>query len=428
MARKRKRRAPGEGGIYERKERGTWTASVVTSYDPETGNPQRRVKNHSTMAEARAWLIQQQAALASGRTLGENATLLEVYEEWLANGKAVGGRDQRGWKSATVSTYESTLGRYVLPALGRKRARDITPANVQRLLADLARGGASPATRRRVRSYLSLVLGQAARLGTIPSNPVSRVPAPPRPDTPIQRWSEDEIGKIVRTCLEVDDQTARYVLVALGTGFRTEELLGMTWSSVDLNDRTITMSRVATEVEGRIEVREDDGKSPAALRVVPVDLITVGALIRQREHVLRLRELRAEFDERRAVAGQSRLGWADPEVVFPTSVGTVVGRSALRARFNELQAAAGVTHIKLYATRSTHGSFLADAGVNLHALAERLGHTDPRFTAKVYLRGSSSAHRAVADKVGEILGCSLGADGASGGDPEQPDNGVGEGN
>src|SRR5690606_2310077 len=118
--------------------------------------------------------------------------------------------------------------------------------------------------------------------------------------------------------------------------------------------------------------------------------------------------------------GKAPLGWAELDLVFPSSVGTVWSRSVLRRAFNDLQDAAEVGRIKLYATRSTHGSLLADAGVNLHALAERLGHTDPRFPAKVYLRGSSSTHRAVAEQIGAILGSSLVAEGTAFRSPAEP--------
>lgn len=399
MPRKRHRRAAGEGSIYYRADRDTWVAAIVIGFD-EHGRPLRRTKTTRAKAEAMAWLTAQQAVLNSGLKLGENATLQEVVDEWMAAGQAL-----RGWGTSTVTSYRATIAK-ILPRLGRMRARDLDPALIERTLLDLTRSGASPAMVARVRSHLAMALRYALRKRLIERDPMLGVDAPTTPAPQIQRWSEAEAGRIVRECLDRDDQTARYVLVALGTGLRTEELLGLAWSSVDLEERILLVERVAIEVAGRKELRAG-GKTEAANRPVPIDELTAAALARQAEHVEHLRGARAHLDAKRVAEGLQPLGWADLGLVFPTSLGTVVSRKTLRAGFDDLQERTGVTRIKLYATRSTHGSLLADAGVNLHALAERMGHADRRYLAKKYLRGSTSAHRAVAEQIGQILGSTL---------------------
>lgn len=400
MARKRrKRRSPGEGAVYERPDRGTWVAALIVGFN-ERGGYRRRTKTFTTKLAAQEWLAEQQAALRAGAKLGENPTFREVYEDWLENGEAL-----LGWSSSTVASYKRIVKK-VMPHLGSVRMSELDADSVERALRALARAGATPALVKRVHSYVGMVLRRAERKRLILRNPVMDVEVPTAPAGGVQRWSEEEVGRVLRRCLDQDDQVARYVITALGTGMRTEELLGLAWSSVDLEARTVTVERVAVEVEGKAELR-DGGKTDAAYRVLPVDDLTVGALTRQREHVSKVRAMRAALDEKRELAGKAPLGWAELDLVFPSSVGTVWSRSVLRRAFNDLQDAAEVGRIKLYATRSTHGSLLADAGVNLHALAERLGHTDPRFTARTYLRGSSAAHREVAERVGSVLGSSL---------------------
>lgn len=397
---KRARRANGEGGVWERPDTGRIQASVVVGWTPK-GNARRVSKSFDTKEQARAWIAEQQVALSRGARLDDTATLHQVFDEWVTSGETL-----RRWAPATAANYRAILGKHVLPRLGRARVRDITPGDVRSLLRDLAKGngdtaGASPAMFRRVRSYLGMVLRDARRLGIITTNPVENVTVPAAPEPRVQRWSEDEVARVVRACIDRDDQAARYVLVALGTGLRTEELLGLTWDAVDLQQRLVTIQQVATAA-GSKELRAG-AKTSSGQRVVPIDAFTEAQLRRQREHVDELQRARLALNEKRAAKRLEPLPWADLNLVFCTSVGTILDRGTLRRHVNEIQTAAGVTRIKLYATRSTHGSLLADAGVNLHALAERLGQSDPRFTAKVYLRGSSTAHRAVADQVGAIL-------------------------
>lgn len=398
--RPRRRRSPGEGAIYERPDRGTWVAALVVAIHDD-GTFKRRTKTFTTKGEAQAWLSAQQAALSEGVRLGENPTFREVYNNWLENGEHL-----LGWSSNTIDSYKRAV-KHALPTLGRVRMRDLDAVAVERMLLSLARAGATAATLKRVHDHVGMVLRRAERRRLINRNPTQDVVVPAAPEPKVQRWSEEEVGRVLRVCLDQDTEVARYVLVALGTGMRTEELLGLAWASVDLDERQVVVERVAVDVSGKAELREG-GKTDAARRVIPIDDLTVGALARQRERVLKLMAVRPDLDRRMLLRGLSEpLGWADLDLVFPTAHGTVWSRTVLRRKFNALQDAAGVTRIKLYATRSTHGSLLADAGVNLHALAERLGHTDPRFTAKTYLRGSSSAHREVAERLGAVLGSSL---------------------
>lgn len=373
---KKRRRSRGSGSITLRKDTGKYQAAIVIGYN-EAGRPVSSRRSFATKSEAEVWLAEQVTLMHKGRTLqqaSDQPTLQDAYDVWLEAGKVL-----KGWTPNTAKSYAWIIEKHILPYIGKRRLRDITPAVVRSLLQTIAAKGASPSMVRRVRLHLGLILNDAVKTDLLDTNPVDRVAAP-RVSTPeIQRWTEAEVGKVVRYCLDMDSPIKRYVLVALGTGMRTEELLGLCWDAVDLEDSSLHVTRVATLDEHGRKILRMGGKTAHAERLIPFDHMTKRALLVQQ-------------------------GYADGiELVFPNTVGNIWDRGRLRAAFNKLCEAAGVPRIKLYATRSTHGSLLADAGVNLHALAERLGHSDPRFTAKVYLSGSQSAHRAVADQFGALL-------------------------
>lgn len=378
-----------------RADTGRYQAALVVGWTPR-GNARRVSRSFDSRAEAVAWLSDQQRELRRGARIDSNATLREAYDDWISNGETVGG-----WAPATTANYKAVLSKHALPTLGRMRVRDVTAPDVRGLLRDLMRSGASASMTKRVHSYLSMLFLDAQRMGLIAVNPCANVTPPTAPEPEIQRWSEAEITAVVRECLARGDQAARYVLAGLGTGLRTEELLGLTWAAVDLEERTLSVRQVATAV-GKKELRVG-GKTDMALRGLPFDEFTAGVLARQREYVEELQRARPRLNEKLERKGRPPLPWAGLDLVFSTSRGTILDRGTLRRHVNEIQAAAGVTRIKLYATRSTHGSVLADGGVNLHALAERLGHTDRRYLARKYLRGSEQAHRAIADAVGVVL-------------------------
>ncbi len=414
MARKRKsRRSPGEGSVYFRKDTGKYEGAVVIGLTP-AGNSRRIKKSFTTATEAREWVAEQNAALAGGAKLDRNASLQEAYEEWMAAGETL-----NGWLPATTANYKAVVGKHVLPVLGRMRVRDVSPTDVRALLQGLLKGGASTDLVRRVRKYLSMLLLDARRMRLTSINAAEDVPAPTAAKPVVQRWTEEEAAAVLRQCLKQDDQVARYVRVALGTGMRPEELLGLTWAAVDVPNQVLEVVQVATEVGGHPELRRG-GKTVAAERPVTFDEYTAAAFIAQLEHVRELRRLRAAFNVKRAVEDRDAIEWTDLDLVFPSERGTVWSRAVLRRGFDKLQAASKieetdkvVTRITLKATRATHASLLADWGANLVAVGQRFGHTRLRHT-EPYLRGSEAAQRALSEMMGGLLASA--ARGSSGAD------------
>lgn len=398
MARKRKstRQPYGGGGLYWRADIERWQASIIVGRTA-AGNPRRRYKSFAENEKnlGLAWLAEQRTALLAGARLDDSSTLRETFEEWLEQGVTL-----RGWESTTKKGYEDIFRRLILPQLGHMRVRDLMPDDIRRHLQDLAKAKYSATMLHRVRTYLGMLLRDAVRRRVLSSNPIDAVPVPPKPRPKKERWSEKEVAQLVAECLRRDDQAARYLVVALASGCRIEELLGLTWGSVDLDRGVFRVERVAPA--GPKKTLRDGAKNEGSVRTVHLDPLTVGVLQRQREYVNKLTAARAELDVKRAEKGKGPLEWADLDLVFCTSKGTVFDRGTLRRYVNEIIEAADVTHIKLYASRHTHGSILADAGVNVHAIAERFGHTDLQ-NLQHYVASSQAAQQAVAAVIGDLL-------------------------
>ncbi len=87
--------------------------------------------------------------------------------------------------------------------------------------------------------------------------------------------------------------------------------------------------------------------------------------------------------------------WTESGLVCTTEVGTPVDHRNIQRRFQRLYTQAGVPRIRVYDLRHTATSLMIDAGADLKAASEALGHSDPRLTMKVY-RHVQSAQRAQA--------------------------------
>jgi len=135
----------------------------------------------------------------------------------------------------TVRSYESILNRHVLPAIGHKQLKNITPSDLERLYAGMAEKGLSGSTRLHVHRVIHLVLTDAVRRGRLASNPASRerMRAPRKEAFTIRPPTPKEVARLV----EVASETRIGVLVKVLalTGLRLGEALGLRWQDVDLD-------------------------------------------------------------------------------------------------------------------------------------------------------------------------------------------------
>src|SRR5699024_3327488 len=132
---------------------------------------------------------------------------------------------------------------------------------------------------------------------------------------------------------------AAYVHVALTTGLRKEELRGLRWTDVNLIERRLTVNQVVVDEAGRL-VTHNRTKTEAGHRTVSFDDSTLEAFLRQQEHQQVLQK----------DAGSK---WAALDLVFTSPTGTPLRDKQLQAGFRGIQAAAKVSRIRLYDTRST---------------------------------------------------------------------------
>ena len=160
---------------------------------------------------------------------------------------------------------------------------------------------------------------------------------------------------------------------------RQGEALDLRWPDVDLDHQRVT-------VHGT--------KSEASDRVVALPAFAVEAFRRQRVH---------QREER--VAAKI---WADPTLVFASSVGTRLDRWRVRDWWNNLCDRAGVTRRRFHASRHTAATLMLNNGVPLEVVSKTLGHAGLAITADVYAKVRPELQRKAADAMEELFGAGVG--------------------
>ncbi len=287
-----KRRGNHEGGLYRRKD-GLWCAQVSL-------NGRRLTKYGKSRTECRDWIKQTLAKIETGLTYeGSQFTLERFIEIWL-NGKELSRRP------STVNGYRRYAGRYILPIMGKERLQDILPTHINRLYAQMKDGGKGARTIQLVHATLHAAFNQAVREGYLGRNPVDAVERPKVERIEFQILNEDQSRQLLIAASASPFETIFYL--ALTTGMRKGELLGLQWSDLDEVKGVLLIQRQLQQIprKGSFLVPT---KTRAGRRQIKLGQGTLSQLRAHRERQEHLK----------ATAGEQ---WQENDLIFTTGIGT----------------------------------------------------------------------------------------------------------
>lgn len=208
---------------------------------------------------------------------------------------------------------------------------------------------------------------------------------------------EDQARAFLRAA-RTDRLYALWVL-ALTTGLRRGELLGLCWQDLDLEGGRLTVRRALLVVNGRYILSAP--KTQSAYRTIALPGVAISAL----------REWRTRQIEERLQAGaqwQSTVSPSDPpelrELVFTSRRGAPAGVRSLRRAFMRILSAAGLPPMRLHDLRHSAATLMLAGGVDARTASEVLGHSDPSITLGVYSHVVESMRRRAASVMDTIMG------------------------
>lgn len=370
---------------------------------PSAAGERRRVRRGGFATRAAAVAaLEALASPAAGPQPG--LTTGEWLGRWLASRVSL--------RASTARSYAAHVRGYLVPYLGGIPLAALTPGDVQAMFTAIVRDETalgrpvSPATLHRIHATLRAALNGAVRAGLVAVNP-GRYPELPRETQPraqvwtaamTERWQREgwrpEVG--VWTAAQTA-QFLRYVrphrlyalfhLVAL-RGLRRGEAAGLTWTAVDLDAGTITVTEQLQQLGGQLAVAPP--KSDAGRRVVALDKTTIAAL---REHQLRQQAERAAAGTR----------WTGTGYVFTTPVGRPVSPDRMTRLFRKLVADSGLPPVTLHGLRHGAATLALAGGTDLKVVQDQLGHSTITLTADTYTSVLPETARAAAERTAAIL-------------------------
>jgi integrase len=356
--RKKTRRNRGEGGLTLDKKRGLYRASYIVSRD-ENGKTKRKYVSAMHKADALVKLDDLRADLRQGHVLrNDRITVGQYLRDWLET------TIKPNLTAGTHRDYESVIRNHVLPKIGGIKLTGLLPDHIQRLSAELANAGQSPRNREKVHIILSGALAQAVTAKKLSYNP-SRAVKPPKVDrAEMLVWDHKQARQFLRAA-KGDPLYAMYVL-ALTTGMRQGELLGLKWADLALNASRPTLNVWRTLDPHPGELRLKDLKTKWSRRQIVLSAFAVRALKKHRRQ-------------------QMEDGQRTSELVFPNSEGNPLFRgNVVRRSFWPLMTKAGLKRIRFHDLRHTAATLLLLKGVGIKIVQVMLGHKDATITLNTY--------------------------------------------
>jgi integrase len=318
-----------------------------------------------TKAEADDWLTAMKYERNAGTPMNLEAdkmTFGEYLDRWLRD--VVKGSVARH----TYKDYEGKVRLHPKPTLGRVKLKDLTPAHLQALYRKKTEDGLSPRTVEYVHSTARKALAKAEEWDLVRKN-VARYARPPAKKHKEHRTLTVPQSKAFFAAAAGDRLEALYVL-ALTTGLRRGELLGLKWADIDLENTTLSVNRSMDTLYGPPEEKAPKRQSSRrTVLLVP-------------EAVAALRLHRRRQAEERLAAGPA---WRERDLVFPTTLGTLtLGDNLLKRNLRPLLEKAGLPPLTFHELRHTFATFHLASGGKPKVIQEILGHSSIKTTMDTY--------------------------------------------
>lgn len=217
----------------------------------------------------------------------------------------------------TLDNYRLQVRRHIVPALGRIKLKNLSPAHVQGFYRAKIDSGLSPATVRYIHAVLHRALKQAVRWGLVPRNVADAVDIPKLDRDEINALSPDETRAFLNAA-KGDRLEALYV-VAIHCGLRRGKILGLKWSDIDLDRKTLRVNRQIQRMRDGSGFGFSAPKNSKSRRTIRLTNAAVEAL---RGHRKRQAEEKLRYGTL----------YEDQGLVFTTTVGTPLEPSNIDRR------------------------------------------------------------------------------------------------
>jgi integrase len=366
---------------YFRKRGKTWSFTLDIGKDAQGKRKQKTKGGFKTKKAAEEACAELIAQLNKGEYVEPSkSTLGEYLQEWIDSSAKQTMRD------TTLDTHQIVIDKHINPELGQIKLSEVTPVRIQKFHSKKLEEGFSGDYVRYMHSILHKSLTQAVRWQILSKNPVELV-NPPKPSGKEKpTWTIEEANRFL-TCVEDQHYYLPYLL-AIHTGMRQGEILGLLWKDCDLDQGLIRIQQTLGRTRKGLMFQEP--KTKGSKRVITLTSQVLSAL---KKH-------KAKQNQQKLLLGN---GYQDQDLVNCTLEGNPIHPRNLIRNFHRMMEKAGVPKIRFHDLRHTHASIMLQLGEHPKIVSERLGHSRTSITLDIYSHVTPNLQVDAAKKFGDAM-------------------------
>ncbi len=362
-------RGHGEGTITKRSD-GRWQAQIsIEGGKRKTyyGKTKKEVQEKLRLA-----INEQKQGMLS---TGPDQTLATYLNYWL---------DTVHKPLIRVRSYEqylSSINHHIIPGLGKITLHKLTVQHIRAFYAGKLDEGLAPRTVIQMHMILHKALDDAMHDGLIQRNVVSLVKRPAAAKYEAQTLTVEQARKLLE--FAKGHRIEGILILALTTGVRRGELLGLHWDDVDFEQKFMYIRRNLSRAKGR-GAFEGETKSKTSSRRIMLSSVAVDAL---KEHKLRQESARLQAGEK----------WKERGLVFSGTSGQFLIPETVAKLFHRILSDLGFPYMRFHDLRHSAATILLTRGVHPKVVQEILGHSSISVTMDIYSHVLPSIHGDAAD-------------------------------
>lgn len=356
----------------------------TTTWKPTEGMTPRQIEKE----------VQKQAMLFEEKCLkGQvtaNVKFEEFAEQWFNEYALLNLRHTSFERMKQLTTR-------VYPAIGHLRLDKITGRHIQQFINDLALNGKSlrtgkPLSRKTVvhhLSFISDVFGYAVKMDMLSENPCKRVSVPKGEKKEKEIYTLEEIEQLFILLEEAPLKYRTFFTLAIYSGFRRGELLGLEWKDIDWEGRVISVHRTSNYTADK-GTYTDTTKTKKSQRSLKFPLVVMDLL----------RAYKTEQDKEREKLGSK---WVDNDRLFVKWNGEPMNNNTPYFWFHEFCEEHSFRFCDIHSMRHFYASALINEGVDAAAVSGALGHSVIGTTTSIYCHVFQQAQARVGDAIASVL-------------------------
>lgn len=376
-----------------------WSFRIDIGINPQTGSrKQKEGGGFRTRSEAVAAATKIYAELMQGTYIAEKDTLfkdfaVEFLKLYQATGKV---------KKSTGRVRRMRV-QNLLQYFSQLKIKNITKKMYQDMLFDLLNKGYAHETIISIHTTGRMLFKKAMELEVIKTNPTqyAEVPSVQKSLEEIERehvlpkyLEKEELSVFLDVSRKRGRDYALFITLAY-TGIRIGELCTLKWKDIDTDQQKISISRTLyNENNNTVEYELQTPKTKKSRREIEVDPVVFEELEKHQvaQNIIRNRHKDTYYDKDFVFVRASK------NRGYPESPNNIIKRMRYLLSLASLN-----TKLTPHSLRHTHTSLLAEAGVGLEAIMERLGHKDDAVTRYIYLHVTKTMKKEASQKFSELM-------------------------